>query len=67
MRDLKDELKRRKAADAIGIQGIFVHALSAEVQNLYMRIVFALSFLDPMMLTITWTDLKASLGETGLL
>jgi predicted N-acetyltransferase YhbS len=49
-----------QAADAIGIRGMIVHALSAEAKDFYMRVGFEPSPVDPMMLMITLTDLKAS-------
>jgi predicted N-acetyltransferase YhbS len=49
------------AADAIGIRGIIVHALSDQAKAFYERIGFEPSPLDPMILMVTLTDLKASL------
>lgn len=49
------------AADTIGIRGVLVHALSAEAKAFYERIGFEPSPLDPMMLMVTLSDLKASL------
>ena len=50
-----------QAADAIGIRGLLVHALSAEARAFYEHLGFSPSPLDPMMLMITLADLKASL------
>jgi predicted N-acetyltransferase YhbS len=49
-----------QAADTIGIRGMIVHALSAEVKAFYERIGFEPSHLDPMTLMVTLADLKAS-------
>jgi predicted N-acetyltransferase YhbS len=50
-----------QAADTIGIRGILVHALSLDAKAFYERIGFEPSPLDPMMLVVTLSDLKASL------
>jgi len=50
-----------QAADTIGIRGVLVHALSAEAKVFYEQIGFEPSPLDPMMLMVTLSDLKASL------
>ncbi|EMK3529625.1 GNAT family N-acetyltransferase [Pseudomonas aeruginosa] len=50
-----------QAADAIGIRGMLVHALSPEAKAFYERIGFEPSALDPMTLMTTLADLKASL------
>jgi predicted N-acetyltransferase YhbS len=47
------------AADAIGIRGILVHALSDGAKGFYERVGFDPSPLDPMMLMITMADLQA--------
>ena len=49
------------AADAIGIRGLIVHALSADAKTFYEKIGFSPSPLDPMTLMITLADLKACL------
>ena len=49
-----------QAADAIGIRGLIVHALSAEARTFYEAVGFAPSPLNPMTLMITLADLKAS-------
>jgi len=56
-----------QAADAIGIRGVLVHALSPDAKAFYERIGFEPSPLDPMMLLVTLADLKASLPLAGAL
>lgn len=46
------------AADAIGIRGMVVHALSADAQAFYERVGFEPSQLDPMTLMATIADLR---------
>lgn len=46
------------AADAIGIRGMIVHALSADAQAFYERVGFEPSPLDPMTLMATIADLR---------
>ncbi len=48
------------ASDAIGIRGLVVHALSDAAAAFYRRVGFDASPLDPMILMITLTDLRAS-------
>lgn len=50
-----------QAADAIGIRGLIVHAISAEAKAFYAAVGFDPSPLDPMTMMITLADLKASL------
>ncbi|MDP9142630.1 MAG: GNAT family N-acetyltransferase, partial [Pseudomonadota bacterium] len=50
-----------QAADAIGIRGMLVHALSVDAKTFYERIGFEPSPLDAMTLVVTLNDLKASL------
>lgn len=50
-----------QAADAIGIRGMIVHAMSHEAKAFYERLGFEPSPLDPLMLMATLADLKASL------
>lgn len=50
-----------QAADAIGIRGMLVHALSVDAKVFYERIGFEPSPLDAMTLMVTLNDLKASL------
>lgn len=49
------------AADAIGIRGMIVHALSKAAQAFYERVGFDPSPLDPMTLMATITDLREGL------
>lgn len=49
------------AADAIGIRGMVVHALSATAQDFYERVGFDPSPLDPMTLMATIADLREAL------
>jgi predicted N-acetyltransferase YhbS len=49
------------AADAIGIRGLIVHALSSEAKAFYSKVGFESSPLDSMTLMITLGDLKAAL------
>ena len=50
------------AADAIGIRGLLVHAISEEAKAFYVRLGLGPSPLDPMTLMTTVADLKAALG-----
>ena len=50
-----------QAADAIGVRGLLVHALSADAKAFYERLGFDPSPLDPLVLTVTLADLKAAL------
>jgi len=54
-----------QAADAIGIRGMVVHALSESAQDFYQRLGFNPSPLDPMMLMVTLSDLTANAQETS--
>jgi len=49
-----------QAADAIGIRGMVVHALSEEAKDFYLRLGLDPSPLDPMTLMVTVTDLQAA-------
>jgi GNAT superfamily N-acetyltransferase len=49
------------AADAIGIRGLLVHALSDDAAEFYRRLGFDPSPLDPNTLMVTLADLRASL------
>jgi predicted N-acetyltransferase YhbS len=49
------------AADAIGIRGMMVHALSESARAFYERVGFDPSPLDPMTLMATLSDLRAGL------
>ena len=48
------------AADAIGIRGLVVHALSEEAKAFYLRLGLDESPLDPMTLMVTVADLQAA-------
>jgi predicted N-acetyltransferase YhbS len=48
------------AADAIGIRGMVVHALSEEAKGFYQRLGLDESPLDPMTLMATVIDLRAA-------
>jgi predicted N-acetyltransferase YhbS len=50
-----------QAADAIGVRGLLVHALTDDAKAFYERLGFDPSPLDPMMLMVTLADLKAAL------
>jgi predicted N-acetyltransferase YhbS len=50
------------AADAIGIRGIVVHAISAEAKKFYLALGFDPSPREPMMLMVTLPDVRAALG-----
>jgi len=62
-RALVQDAARRviQAADAIGVRGMIVHALSAEARAFYERTGFEPSPLDPMVLMVTLADLRACL------
>lgn len=49
------------AADAIGIRGLLVHAISDEAKAFYLRLGLAPSPFEPMTLMATVADLKAAL------
>jgi GNAT superfamily N-acetyltransferase len=51
-----------QAADAIGIRGIVVHAISEQATAFYLALGFDVSPLEPMMLMVTLGDLRAGLG-----
>ena len=48
------------AADAIGIRGLIVHALTKDAAAFYLRLGFDASPLDPMILMVTLADLRAA-------
>ena len=50
------------AADAVGIRGMIVHAISEEAKAFYLRLGLDPSPVDPMMLVVTLADLRASLA-----
>jgi len=49
------------AADAIGIRGIVVHAISEQAKSFYVALGFDASPREPMMLTVTLADVRAAL------
>lgn len=51
------------AADAIGIRGVLVHAISEEAKAFYTALGFDPSPLEPMTLMATLADIRAALGE----
>lgn len=62
-RALVQDAARRvlNAADAIGIRGMLVHALSDSAKAFYARIGFDPSPMDPMLLMVTLAELHANL------
>ncbi len=50
------------AADAVGIRGMIVHAISEQAKAFYLRLGLYPSPVDPMMLMVTLADLRASLA-----
>jgi hypothetical protein len=50
------------AADAIGIRGILVHAISAEAKAFYLSLGFGPSPIESMMLMVTLSGLRKSIG-----
>lgn len=56
-------LRVTHAADAIGIRGIVVHALSEEARNFYLALGFDASPLEPMTLMVTLPDIRGALPE----
>lgn len=50
------------AADAIGIRGIVVHAISEDVKNFYLALGFDASPREPMTLMVTLSDVRAALS-----
>ena len=50
------------AADAIGIRGIVVHAISEEAKNFYLALGFDPSPREPMTLMVTLSDIRAALS-----
>ncbi|MEO7036212.1 MAG: GNAT family N-acetyltransferase, partial [Polyangiaceae bacterium] len=61
-RSLFQDAARRliHAADAIGIRGLLVHALSENAAAFYQRLGFDPSPLDPTVLLVTLADLRAN-------
>jgi GNAT superfamily N-acetyltransferase len=54
-------LRVTQAADAIGIRGIIVHALSDEAKKFYLALGFEESPREPMTLMVTLSDIRAVL------
>jgi GNAT superfamily N-acetyltransferase len=54
-------LRVMQAAEAIGIRGMLVHAISDEAKAFYLALGLSQSPLDPMTLMVTLTDLRATL------
>jgi GNAT superfamily N-acetyltransferase len=52
-----------QAADAIGIRGVVVHALSEDVRNFYLALGFEPSPRQPMTPMVTLADVRAALGR----
>jgi GNAT superfamily N-acetyltransferase len=50
------------AAEAIGIRGIVVHAISEEAKNFYLTLGFDASPSEPMTLMVTLSDVRAALS-----
>jgi predicted N-acetyltransferase YhbS len=50
------------AADAIGIRGILVHAISSEAKAFYFSLGFDPSPIEPMTLMVTLSDVRKSIG-----
>lgn len=63
-RGLVQDAARRviNAADAIGVRGLIVHALTEEAATFYQRLGFDPSPLNPAILMVTLADLRASLA-----
>ena len=55
-----------QAADAIGIRGMIVHALSDEAKAFYLHLGLDSSPLEPMTLMVTLADLRASIVMADL-
>jgi GNAT superfamily N-acetyltransferase len=51
-----------QAADAIGIRGIVVHAISEQAKSFYVALGFDLSPREPMTLMVTLADIRAMLS-----
>jgi GNAT superfamily N-acetyltransferase len=54
-------LRVMQAAEAIGIRGMLVHAISEEAKAFYVALGLSESPLEPMTLMVTLTDLRATL------
>ena len=53
------------AADAIGIRGIVVHAISEEAKKFYVTLGFDPSPREPMTLMVTLSDIRSALSQNG--
>lgn len=51
------------AAEAIGVRGLIVHALSDSARAFYQQLGLEPSPLDPLTFMTTFTDLRAALGD----
>ena len=51
-----------QAADAIGIRGIVVHAISEEAKKFYLTLGFDASPSEPMTLMVTLSDIRTALS-----
>jgi GNAT superfamily N-acetyltransferase len=54
-----------QAADAIGIRGIVVHAISEEAKNFYLALGFEQSLHEPLTLMVTLADVRAAFSQAG--
>jgi GNAT superfamily N-acetyltransferase len=52
------------AADAIGIRGIVVHAISEEAKAFYLALGFEAAAHEPMTLMVTLSEIRAALSQT---
>ena len=60
----RDSARRvAQAADAIGIRGIVVHAISENAQKFYLALGFDPCPHEPMTLVVTLSDIRATLNE----
>jgi len=60
---VRDAVRRVvNAADAIGIRGIIVHAISDDAKAFYLALGFEPSPIEPMTLMVTLTDIRRSLA-----
>jgi GNAT superfamily N-acetyltransferase len=60
----RDSARRvAQAADAIGIRGIVVHAISENARKFYLALGFDLCPREPMTLVVTLSDIRATLSK----
>jgi hypothetical protein len=52
-----------QAADAIGIRGVVVHALSDSARRFYLALGFSECLNEPLVLVVTLQDMKAALAS----